>query len=230
MASADQSAETLRVDVIADLICPWCYIGKRRLGDALSAVRGPSSVNWIPFQLNPAMPAAGMALNDYLRERFGEPEALQPALAELARQGLDEGIRFRFDRIQRIPNTLDAHRLMWLAETSGADSSALAEQLLKAFFEDGMNIADREVLSEIGTRQGIRRSDTMSMLENDNSRQLVLSQEAQVRQSGVSGVPDFLVNRRLFVVGAQSTASLVNVFDRAMFGEESGLPVSDTLH
>lgn len=225
-----RSTATLQVDVIADLVCPWCYLGKRRLTDALASVRGPSQVRWFPFQLNPEMPATGMALEDYLRERFGDPESLQPALAELTRQGLEQDIRFRFDRIDRMPNTLNAHRLMRLAETSGLDTSVMAEQLLKGFFEDGLDIADRDVLADIGARQGMRAAEVHETLDNDATRKLVLSHEEQVRQSGVTGVPDFLINQRLFVIGAQSTATLVQVFDRAMFGDESSQPVSETLH
>lgn len=227
--STPRSAETLHVDVIADFVCPWSYIGTRRLADALTAVHGPRQVNWLPFQLNPAMPAAGMPIDDYLRQRFGEPEALQPAMDELSRQGREEGVNFRFDRIERIPNTLNAHRLIHLCGTSGHDASETAQDLLKTFFEDGQDISDREVLAAVAHRHGISRSELFETLENDTSAKVVLSREAQVRGSGVTGVPDFLVNRRLFVVGAQSTASLVNVFDRAMFGAESDQPVSETL-
>ncbi|MCI0518134.1 MAG: DsbA family oxidoreductase [Woeseiaceae bacterium] len=224
------AAATLQVEVIADLICPWCYLGKRRLADALAAVRGPSHVRWVPFQLNPAMPDEGMPLEDYLRERFGDPTTLEPAMAELTRRGLAEGVHFRFDRIARIPNTLNAHRLMRFAEASGANTSALAEDLMTGFFEQGLNIADQDVLAEIGKRQGMPAAGVLATLGDESGRQAVLSQEAQVRQTGVSGVPDFLVNRRLLVVGAQSTATLIDVFDRAMFGDDSNYPVSETVH
>jgi len=230
IATEAAAAATLQVEVIADLICPWCYLGKRRLADALAAVRGPSQVRWVPFQLNPAMPDEGMPLEDYLRERFGEPAALEPALAELTRRGLAEGVHFRFDRIARIPNTLNAHRLMRLAEASGANASAVDEDLMKGFFEQGLNIADQDVLAEIGQRQGMPAAGVLETLGEESGRQAVLSQEAQVRQTGVSGVPDFLVNRRLLVVGAQSTATLIDVFDRAMFGDDSNYPVSETVH
>lgn len=230
IATEAAAAATLQVDVIADLICPWCYLGKRRLADALAAVRGPSHVRWVPFQLNPAMPDEGMPLEDYLRERFGDPVMLEPAMAELTRRGLAEGVHFRFDRIARIPNTLNAHRLMRFAEASGANASAVAEDLMKGFFEQGLNIADRDVLAEIGERQGMPAAGVLSTLGDESGRQAVLSQEAQVRQTGVSGVPDFLVNRRLLVVGAQSTATLIDVFDRAMFGDDSNYPVSETVH
>ncbi len=224
------SPATLQVDVIADLICPWCYLGKRRLDDALSAVHGPSLVSWYPFQINPAMPSAGMALDEYLDKRFGSAEKLQPAMDELALIGKAEGINFDFDKLKRIPNTLDAHRLMKLAETEELSTSDLAEKLLRGFFEGGLDIADRDVLIDIGGGSGLSPTEINEMLDDDLSRRLVLSQEAHVRQSGVTGVPDFLINKRLFAVGAQSTESLVNIFDRAMFGEESDLPVSPIIH
>ena len=93
------SPASLQVDVIADLVCPWCYLGKRRLDEALAAVRGPSKITWYPFQINPAMPTPGMSLDEYLEKRFGDIEKLQPAMDELAQLGRAEGINFNFDKI-----------------------------------------------------------------------------------------------------------------------------------
>ena len=225
-----QSSATLQVDVIADLICPWCYLGKKRLDDALAAVHGPSIVTWFPFQLNPAMPDDGMPLDEYLASKFGDPENLAPGLEQLKAAGKAAGIDFRFDRIASVPNTLNAHRLMNLAELKGANTSLLAERMLQAFFTNGLDISNPDVLAEIGETCNLGRVEILTTLDDDRSRSLVLGQEAQVRQSGVTGVPDFLVNKRLFVVGAQRTENLVSVFDRAMFGEESDSPVSLTVH
>lgn len=220
----------LHVDVIADLICPWCYLGKRRLDDALLAVHGPSTVSWYPFQINPTMPPGGMNIEEYLVSKFGNPDDLKPALEKLTEVGNSEGINFRFEKLLRVPNTLDAHRLMKLAETERANASDLAEEFLKGFFESGLDIGDRDVLSNLASRHGLESRDINKTLDDDLSRRVVLSQEAQVRQGGIVGVPDFLVNRRLFVVGAQSTDALVNAFDRAMFGEfEEGLNTA-TIH
>ena len=224
------SPATLQVDVIADLICPWCYLGKRRLDDALEAVHGPSKISWYPFQINPAMPSSGMSLDEYLEKRFGSAEKLQPAMDELTQIGKAEGINFNFDKLERVPNSLDAHRLMKLAESEEISTSDLAENILRGFFESGMDIADRDVLIDIGGNSGLSPTEINKALDNDLSRRAVLSQEAHVRQSGIIGVPDFLVNKRLFAVGAQSTENLVNIFDRAMFGEESDLPVSPIVH
>ncbi len=230
LARSDDSLATLRVDVIADLICPWCYLGKRRLDDALEAVRGPSVVSWYPFQLNPEMPAEGMEFEQYLSSKFGSAEAVQPGLDQLTDAGQAHGIHFRFDRIARVPNTLDAHRLMQLAEQRGRDTSQLAEALLHSFFAEGQDISNREVLEVLGREADLSVRDIRRTLDDETSRQIVLNQEAQVRKGGVTGVPDFLVNKRLFVTGAQSTDILVKVFDRAMFGEESESPVSAVIH
>jgi predicted DsbA family dithiol-disulfide isomerase len=225
-----RSPATLQVDIIADLICPWCFLGKKRLDDALAAVHGPSVITWFPFQLNPGMPVEGMPFEDYLASKFGDPEMLQPGLAELTAAGKAEGIDFRFDLISHVPNTLNAHRIMNLAEQIGADTSTLAEKILGGFFSQGLDISDRDVLVQLGDEAGLGSSEILTTLEDDKSKSIVLSQEAQVRRSGVTGVPDFLINKRLFVVGAQKTENLVNVFDRVMFGEESDQPVSPTVH
>lgn len=221
---------TLQVDIIADLVCPWCYLGKRRLDDAMLAVGGPSTVNWFPFQLNPAMPAAGMDVDEYLTSKFGNAAELKPALDKLTEVGKSEGINFNFDKVSRIPNTLNAHRVMKLAEAERVSTSDLAEEFLRGFFESGLDIGDRDVLSELAMRHGLEYQDIGKTLDNELSRKAVLSQEAQVRQGGVAGVPNFLVNRRLFLVGAQSTLTLVNAFDRAMFGAISESLISPTVH
>ncbi len=232
IAQSDDSlpVAALRVDIIADLICPWSYLGKRRLDDALLAVRGPSVVNWIPFQLNPDMPAEGMAFDDYLLSKFGHRDTIQPGLDYLTEAGRADGLHFRFDRIERVPQTLDAHKLMTLADQEGIDTLALAERIFKGFFEEGLNISDREVLLMFGEQNGLSADAIEKALDDDLIRQRVLGLEAQVRKGGVTGVPDFLINRRLFIMGAQKTEILVDVFDRAMFGEESDQPVSPTLN
>jgi predicted DsbA family dithiol-disulfide isomerase len=224
------SPATLQVDVIADLICPWCYLGKRRLDAAMSAVHGPSLIGWYPFQINPTMPRSGMPFAEYLEKRFASPLELQSAMDELKLIGEVEGIQFDFERLARVPNTLDAHRLMKLAETEKIDTTALAESILSAFFEKSLDIGDRDVLIELGNGCGLSRTEISETLDNDTSRQIVLAQEAEVRQSGVSGVPNFLINKRLLAIGAQSTEKLVGVFDRAMFGEESDLSISPIVH
>ena len=220
----------LHVEVIADLICPFCFLGKRRLDAALTAVEGPSDVSWYPYQLNPDMPAAGMSFDDYLARRFGNPANIQPVLDTLAAEGRREGIDFRFDKLAHVPNTLPAHQLMHLAETEGKDQSALAEDLMAGFFERGANIGETDVLVATAARHGLGADAVRQAVTDDQVRQIVLSREAQVRSSGMSGVPGYLLNRRLLVVGAQDRDALINAFDRAMFGEGGDEILSPAVH
>lgn len=213
------AAGALQVEVVADLICPFCYLGKRRLDTALRAVKGPSEVSWYPYQLNPDMPEEGMSFDEYLTRRFGNPANIEPVLQRLSTEGSLEGIAFRFDKLKHMPNTLPAHQLMRLAETEGKDQSALAETLMAAFFERGEDIGDADVLAAAAARFGIEGTAVSRALSDEQTRRVVLSREAQVRSSGMGGVPGFLLNRRLLVVGAQSTETLITAFDRAMFGE-----------
>ena len=220
----------LHVEAIADLICPFCYIGKRRLDAALRAVQGPYDVTWFPWQLNPDMPDGGLGYEEYLTRRFGSPAKIEPILDSLRREGLADGIEFRFDRLKRVPNTLKAHLLMYLAETEGHDQSKLAEDLMSAFFEHGRDTGDSEVLVDIATTAEFSASKALHALDDENARQIVLSREAKVRASGISGVPGFLLNRRLLVIGAQETDAIINAFDRAMFGEGTDELISPAVH
>jgi predicted DsbA family dithiol-disulfide isomerase len=223
-------AASLHVEVIADLVCPFCYVGKRRLDAALEAVQGPMDVSWYPYQLNPDIPAAGLPFDDYLTKRFGSPANVDPVLEYLNKEGEDVGIEFRFDKIRHVPNTVPVHQLMQLAETLGKDQSSIAEDVLSAFFEQGRNLGDKAVLIDIAEAHGIGEREVRNAMDSEQIRQLVLTREGQVRSSGIAGVPGFLINRRLLVVGAQETENIVNAFDRAMFGEGTDSLVSPALH
>ncbi len=220
----------LHVEVIADFACPFSYIGKRRLDRALESVGGPSEIAWFPFQLNPEMPSDGMPFEDYLKSRFGDRTNIQPVLDNLVAEGREEGIDFHFERVTRVPNTTAAHQLMYLAEVEGRDQTALAEILFAAFFERGLDIGDPEVLVRLAHEHGLTRDQVLASLANDKTREFVQSREAQVRGSGLSSVPGFLVNRRLLVVGAQPVETIVNAFDQAVFGEGNDALVSPALH
>jgi predicted DsbA family dithiol-disulfide isomerase len=221
---------SLHVEVIADFVCPFCFLGKRRLDEALKAVKGPSDVHWYPYQLNPEIPADGQPLDDFLTRRFSSPANVEPVLKHLTEEGKAAGIDFRFDKIRRVPNTLAVHQLMELAETREVDQSSLADDLLKAFFEEGRNIGDRGELIDVAATHGISAGDANKAIDSDEIRQQVLTREARVRSSGLAGVPGYLLNRRLLVVGAQNTDAIVSAFDRAMFGEGADSVGSPALH
>jgi len=230
--SNDRQSPTaaLHVELIADLVCPFCYLGKRRLDRALTAVRGPSEVSWYPWQLNPEMPTDGISFDEYLSRRFGSPANIEPVLEGLTLEGKQDGINFKFDRIERVPNTLRGHQLLYLAEIEGKPQLDIAEDLLAGFFERGEDTGRIETLVTIGSRHGLDPEKIVRVIEDEAARQLVMTREAQVRSSGIAGVPGFLLNRRLLLIGAQETENMVNAFDRAMFGEGTDELVSPALH
>ncbi|MCP5090863.1 MAG: DsbA family oxidoreductase [Gammaproteobacteria bacterium] len=221
---------SLQVEVIADFVCPFCFIGKRRFDEALQAVQGPSDVSWYPYQLNPEMPAEGQSFDDYLSGRFGSAANVAPVLQYLAAEGKGLGIDFRFDKLRHVPNTVAVHQVMQLAEDLELDQSALADDLMSAFFEEGRNIGDTRELMAIAGTHGISADDASKAIDSDQTKQRVLTREGRARASGLAGVPGFLVNRRLLVVGAQSADNIVNAFDQAMFGEGTDSLGSPALH
>lgn len=234
--SNDRSNDTaspmasLQVEVIADFVCPFCFLGKRRFDEALKAVQGPRDVSWHPYQMNPDLPPDGLAFDAYLTQKFGSPASVEPVLQHLVREGDRVGIKFRFDRIQTMPNTLHIHQVMQLAETLGIDPSALAEDFMSAFFELGIDIGERSALIGIAGKHGISPAAVGKAIDSDTIRKVVLTREQQLRTSGFENVPGFLMNRRLLVVGAQDVDSIVNAFDLAMFGEGTDALVPRELH
>jgi len=145
----------LSVDVISDVICPWCFIGKRRLERAVAALHGSHEVRvrWLPFQLNPQMPKEGVSRREYRTRKFGSWERSQELDAQVAEAGEAEGIHFAFDRMERTPNTLEAHRLIWLADTEGVQD-AVVESLFRAYFTDGRDISNPQNFSTWWPRPG----------------------------------------------------------------------------
>ena len=220
----------LQVDIFADLVCPWSYLGKRRLEVALKAVKGPTILHWHPFQLNPAMPAEGMDFDHYLEAKFGSRESMEPVIQQLTRLGRAEGVEFRFDRIKRVPNSVNAHCLMALAEERQCNTMVLPEDIYRAFFTEGRDIGRRSVLADLAAKHGIDEELLATALDNGAIRKGVYAAEAKARESGVQGVPAYLVNRRVFVVGAQTPDNLIHVFDHAMFGDEKESTLSPVLH
>jgi predicted DsbA family dithiol-disulfide isomerase len=176
------------------------------------------------------MPAEGQSFDDYLSGRFGSAANVAPVLQYLAAEGQGLGIDFRFDKLRHVPNTVVVHQVMQLAEDLELDQSALADDLMSAFFEEGRNIGDTRELMAIAGTHGISADDASKAIDSDQIKQRVLTREGRARASGLAGVPGFLVNRRLLVVGAQSAGNIVNAFDQAMFGEGSDSLGSLALH
>jgi predicted DsbA family dithiol-disulfide isomerase len=206
---------TMAVDVISDVICPWCYIGKRRLEKAVAAFGGPVKLRWLPFQLNPAMPREGVSRREYRTRKFGSWERSQELDARVVAVGQSEGIHFAFDRIERTPNTLDGHRLIWLAESQGVQD-AVVEALFRAYFTEGRDISNRQALLDVAAEAGLDRHQAEALLESDEGINAIKQAKEQARRFRVEGVPFFIVNGTLTLSGAHQPDAFLAAFSQAL--------------
>src|SRR5713226_5636071 len=205
------SGQPVIIDVVSDVVCPWCFIGKRRLEKALALLgRKDVRVHWKPFQLNPDAPKEGMNRAAYRARKFGSLAYAQQLETHVVDAGAEEGIGFRFDRIERVPNTLDAHRLIWLAGQDGGQD-AIVENLFRAYFIDAEDVGKREVLQRIGGQSGLDSGRVEQFLAADAGRSEVIAEEGEARKHGVSGVPTFFVNGQPVMSGAQKPDLLASV-------------------
>src|SRR4051812_20022366 len=202
----------LTIDVISDVICPWCFIGKRRLEKALG--NRPATVRWHPFQINPDMPSEGIDRTTYRIRKFGSWERSQELDAQVADAGRGEGIAFNFDRQARTPNTLDAHRIIWIAGERGVQD-AVVEALFLAYFTEGRDLSDRATLAEVVAGAGLDRAEVDELLAGHEELDVVRAGEEQARSLGVSGVPFFVVNGRVALSGAQPPELFLQAFEQA---------------
>jgi len=209
----------LRVDVISDVVCPWCYLGKRHLERAIEQVadRFDVEVEWHPFQLNPDMPREGRDWAEYVTERFGSMDRLREGQARLIQAGKAQGIDYAFEKVSRAVNTLDAHRLIWFAKERGGlgKQDEVAEALFAANFLEGRDVGDRGTLLEIAEKAGLDRAEVEEMLGSKSGEEQVQFSEMQARQLGVSGVPFFIAGGKHAVSGAQPVEVLVSLLERA---------------
>jgi predicted DsbA family dithiol-disulfide isomerase len=195
----------LQLEVASDVVCPWCYIGKRRLEKALELVKDELEVEvrWLPFQLNPDLPADGIPRAEYRKAKFGSLERSKQLDARVIAEGKGEGIDFAFERMETQPNTTQAHRLIALAESQ----NAVVDALFKAHFEQGRKIGDPKVLAEIATQCGVKgwpgQAHDVSGLEEE------------VRGMGISAVPTFIIDRKTGVSGAYPAETLAQVIREA---------------
>ena len=210
----------LSIDVVSDVVCPWCYIGKRKLEAALarraSGDAQRAQVRWLAFQLNPDIPAGGVDRRSYLEKKFGGPERAQQIYARVAAAGDEVGIPFDFERIVRQPNTVDAHRLTaWAQDLDLAASDALVERLFRAYFVDGINIGDIDALAKLAGDAGFDATAARAWLASDSGRKDIEAEERRARSLGVTGVPFFVFNDRLAVSGAQPPEVLLEAIEQA---------------
>jgi predicted DsbA family dithiol-disulfide isomerase len=212
----------LAIVIYSDLICPWCYIGRRRLGQALQLVEfsEPPSIVWRPFQLNPDLPKSGLDRRAYRTAKFGSWERSQAMDRRVTETGETLGLVFDYDRVLVTPNTVNGHRLLWWAGVLGSAQDALAEALFRAYFSEGRDLGKLEVLADAAAEVGLSRERSLLFLQSDDGREEVLAEEREARRRGLDAVPFFLLNGTPAFAGAQPPQAFVEAF-RKVLGPEA---------
>ena len=203
----------IKLDILSDPICPWCYIGWSNLTRAMAARPDhPFAIEWHPFQLNPDMPAGGMDRRHYLTEKFGGTDGALRAYRPVVEHGEAAGITLNLDQIARTPNTLDAHRLIHWAGLEGRQTPVVAA-LFKAYFTDGRDIGDHAVLTQIAVDAGMAQDLVTTLLAGDADADDIMERDAHTRSRGVSGVPSFVIASQHVLSGAQPTDTWIAIID-----------------
>jgi predicted DsbA family dithiol-disulfide isomerase len=214
----------MRIDVYSDTVCPWCYVGKRRFELAVAArPQYETRVFWRPFELNPDLPIEGVDRAQYLAARIGPAERIAEAHAVLQRQGEVSGIEFRFDLMARVPNTRRSHLLIAHAARSGRQT-AVQDRVMRAYFEEGCDIGEVEVLVRLGVEAGLSEREARSALILRAGQDGVIAAERHASVLGISGVPTFVFDGQYTISGAQEVGTLTRIFDQvADFAAERDL-------
>jgi predicted DsbA family dithiol-disulfide isomerase len=218
-------AQALHIDIASDIVCPWCYIGKRRLEQALAlfATAHPDQpapqINWLPFQLNPTLPLDGMSRADYLQRKFGSADG-GGIYERVSAEGIKEGLAFDFKAITRQPNTLRAHALVAAAQPLGMQPQ-VKEELMKAYFCEGADLTQNAELQRIATRAGMPAEAVHAILQDTAAHQNIEAQDAELRRVGISGVPFFIINQSIGVSGAQAPEALLAAMEQALQARSS---------
>ena len=207
----------VQLDVVSDVMCPWCYIGKRRLEKALETVGDVEvEIQWRPFQLDATLPPEGKDRREYLETKFGGPERAKQIYSTIEQAGRDEGLDFNFPAIEVSPNTLDAHRVIrWAANEGEAVQGKLVERLFELFFMEGAHIGQHNVLIEAAKHAGMDESVVATLLDTDKDRDAVEKEIAVAQQMGVLGVPCFIINNKYAVMGAQEPDQIASAIRQA---------------
>jgi predicted DsbA family dithiol-disulfide isomerase len=219
--SQPATAAGLTVDIVSDVVCPWCYIGKRRLESALAELTGRDRdlsvvVRWHPFQLNPDLPAQGVDRRSYLESKFGGPERAARSYERVKEAARASGLELALERIERQPNTLDAHRLVaWAQHEDPSRASALVERLFHAYFVEGRYVGDRTELVRIAAEAGYDADAVQAFLDSGRLREAIADADVRARQLGIGGVPFFIFNGRVALSGAHEPATMLDAIEQA---------------
>lgn len=218
----------MQLDVIFDTVCPWCYIGKRRLERAIAMrPNAKIKINWRPFMLNPDIPDDGIDRTAYLIKKFGSETRIRRVYGAIDEAGHSVEIKFAFERIQRTPSSVSSHRLIRYA-AHFVNVAPMVEQLFESYFVDGIDIGDTNVLVDIGVSYGLEPASLRAYLESDADVAAIYEENARAHRLGVNGVPAFAFEGSMVISGAQEPEVLVRVLDAAVAGLNAA-PMSEPL-
>ena len=214
----------MQIDIVSDTVCPWCFIGKRRIDRAL-AMRPDvnAQIFWRPYRLDPTIPREGVDRRAYLKDKFGDSPRTSAMGDAIRSEGAGEGIDFAFDKIAKTPNTLDSHRLIRWAGGAGVQD-AIVERLFKAYFIDGRDIGDAGVLTDIAAESGMDPLLIADLLSKDADLAAVEREAGMASEMGISGVPTFIFDSRFMISGAREPEIMAKIIDRAVAASTESAP------
>lgn len=210
--------KTLKIDIVSDVVCPWCYLGKARLEAAIGRLKDVSvEINWRPYQLDPSIPRGGVDRKQYMEAKFGTGPRLGEVHKQLEGFGREVGIRYEFDAIKVAPNTMDAHRLIrWAAQAGPGIQDKVVDRLFKLYFTEGADIGNHAVLIKAGADSGMDTAIIEALLPTDAEEAGVIGEIATSKQLGITGVPCFIFNQKYAVSGAQTPDVLIEAMQGAI--------------
>ncbi|MDB4273620.1 DsbA family protein [bacterium] len=216
--------QTITIDVVSDVVCPWCYLGQKRLDRAIAATPEIGVVvNWRPYQLDPTIPPGGVDRQQYMLAKFGDPDRIAQIHQRLVGLGAAEGIAFAFDAIRVAPNTLDAHRVIrWAGAAGDGVQDGLVRRLFRLNFEEGADVGDPAVLAEAAAEAGMDDAVVRTLLPSGADVDAVMAEIATASRMGITGVPCFLLEGRYAVMGAQDAEVLADAIRRVAEAKANG--------
>jgi predicted DsbA family dithiol-disulfide isomerase len=220
MSDAPNAITPVTIDVVSDVVCPWCFIGKRRLEKALALKPNiPVQVRFHPYFLNPWVPREGMSRDEYLTTKFGSPERYQSIAGRVAAAAAAEGLTYAVDKMRRQPNTLDCHRLIMWAEAIGK-AAEMKQHLMDLYFTEGADLSDREVLVAAAASVGLDAAEIRAKLETDQDIDKVEAAASSAKDAGIDGVPTYILGGVAAVSGAQAPEVLANAIEQIAVNRE----------
>ncbi|MBJ6135079.1 DsbA family protein [Ochrobactrum sp. Q0168] len=219
------SEKKITIDVVSDVVCPWCFLGRKRLENALAMLPDvDAEIRWRPFQLDPTLPPQGKDRGTYMREKFGNSSKIDDVHKQLNELGEENGIVFDFEAITRAPNTLDAHRVIhWAAQAAPDTQNKLVGTLFSLYFEQGQDIGDHEVLVDAAASVGMDAAVVARLLESDADKATIREEIDTANRIGVRGVPCFIIDQKYAVMGAQTADVLADAIRQTAEGFEPGI-------